>query len=398
MTKRDDHTFQRYQRLIEISRDLASTLDLDGLLRRIASNAVELSKAETASILLYDEKNDQLYFQVVTDPENETIMRGIVVPGESIAGWVARNRLPVIVPDVHKDKRFFQNVEKTLDFKTRNIIATPMITKGKLIGVLETLNKTEGIFNQEDQDTLMVLSAQAAVAIENSRLFQQADHIAELVHELRTPLTSISTIAYLLQQPDVTQEDRMNLAVTVQEEASRLTRLTTNFLDVARLESGRAIFTPTKVDLREILKECVEINAPKATEKKIQIMVDLAKDLPLIEADRDKLKQVVLNLLSNAIKYNREQGNIFIRAFPNDTYLVLTVEDTGFGIPDDEIPLLFTKFFRSQHLERKAEGTGLGLSISKFIIDSHGGKIQQRAKSMKAPSSLSPCRSNIVND
>ena len=380
MTKRDDHTFQRYQRLIEISRDLASTLDLDGLLRRIASNAVELSKAETASILLYDEKNDQLYFQVVTDPENETIMRGIVVPGESIAGWVARNRLPVIVPDVHKDKRFFQNVEKTLDFKTRNIIATPMITKGKLIGVLETLNKTEGIFNQEDQDTLMVLSAQAAVAIENSRLFQQADHIAELVHELRTPLTSISTIAYLLQQPDVTQEDRMNLAVTVQEEASRLTRLTTNFLDVARLESGRAIFTPTKVDLREILKECVEINAPKATEKKIQIMVDLAKDLPLIEADRDKLKQVVLNLLSNAIKYNREQGNIFIRAFPNDTYLVLTVEDTGFGIPDDEIPLLFTKFFRSQHLERKAEGTGLGLSISKFIIDSHGGKIHAKSK------------------
>ena len=380
MNSIDDHTFQRYQRLIEISRDLASTLDLDGLLRRIAANAVELSKAETASILLYDEKNDQLYFQVVTDPENESIMRGIVVPGESIAGWVCRNRQPVIVPDVHKDNRFFQNVEKTLDFKTRNIIATPMITKGKLIGVLETLNKTEGIFNQEDQDTLMVLSAQAAVAIENSRLFQQADHIAELVHELRTPLTSISTISYLLQQPTVSNDDRMNLAITIQQEASRLTRLTTNFLDVARLESGRAIFTPTKVDLREILKECVEINSPKANEKHIQIMIDLAKDLPLIEADRDKLKQVLLNLLNNAIKYNREQGSIFVRAYPDDTYLILTVEDTGYGIPDDELPLLFTKFFRSQHLERKAEGTGLGLSISKFIIDSHGGKIYAKSK------------------
>ena len=380
MNATDDLTFQRYQRLIEISRDLASTLDLDGLLRRIASNAVELSKAETASILLYDEKNDQLYFQVVTDPENETIMRGIVVPGESIAGWVCRNRQPVIVPDVHKDNRFFQNVEKTLDFKTRNIIATPMITKGKLIGVLETLNKTEGVFNQEDQDTLMVLSAQAAVAIENSRLFQQADHIAELVHELRTPLTSISTISYLLQQPTVSDEDRMNLAVTIQQEASRLTRLTTNFLDVARLESGRAIFTPTKVNLREILKECVEINSPKANEKQIQIMIDLAKDLPLIEADRDKLKQVILNLLNNAIKYNREQGSIFVRAYPDETYLILTVEDTGYGIPEDELPLLFTKFFRSQHLERKAEGTGLGLSISKFIIDSHGGKIYAKSK------------------
>lgn len=375
-----DNTFQRYQRLIEISRDLASTLDLDDLLRRIASNAVELSKAQTASILLYDEKNDQLYFQVVTDPENETIMRGIVVPGESIAGWVCRNRLPLIVPDVHKDQRFFKNVEKTLDFKTRNIIATPMITKNKLIGVLEVLNKIESNFTQEDQDTLMVLSAQAAVAIENSRLFQQADHIAELVHELRTPLTSISTISYLLQQPEVSDEERMDLAVTIQEEATRLTRLTTNFLDVARLESGRAIFHPSKVDMRELLKECVEINTPKAAEKKIEIILDLATDLPTIEADQDKLKQVILNLLSNAIKYNREQGHIFIRAYPENNYLILSVEDTGVGIPEDELPMLFTKFFRSQNIERKAEGTGLGLSISKYIIDSHGGKIKAQSK------------------
>jgi len=371
---------KRYQRLIEISRDLASTLDLDGLLRRIASNAVELSKAETASILLYDEQNDQLYFQVVTDPENETIMRGIVVPGDSIAGWVARNRKPVIVPDVHKDNRFFQNVEKTLDFKTRNIIATPMITKGKLIGVLETLNKRDGNFNDEDQETLMVLSAQAAVAIENSRLFQQADHIAELVHELRTPLTSIRTIAYLLQQTDVTEEDRMSLAVTIQEEASRLTRLTTNFLDVARMESGRAIFTPTKLDMSELLRECVAISSHKAHEKDVQIMIDLANDLPVVEADHDKLKQVFLNLLSNAVKYNREGGSIFIRAYPSATNMLIIIEDTGFGIPEDEIPFLFTKFFRSQNLERKAEGTGLGLSISKFIIDSHGGKISAKSK------------------
>lgn len=380
MNSTENNTFQRYQRLIEISRDLASTLDLDGLLRRIASNAVELSKAQTASILLYDEKNDQLYFQVVTDPENETIMRGIVVPGESIAGWVCRNRLPLIVPDVHKDQRFFKNVEKTLDFKTRNIIATPMITKNKLIGVLEVLNKIESNFTQEDQDTLMVLSAQAAVAIENSRLFQQADHIAELVHELRTPLTSISTISYLLQQPKVSDEERMDLAVTIQEEATRLTRLTTNFLDVARLESGRAIFHPSKVDMRELLKECVEINTPKAAEKKIEIILDLATDLPTIEADQDKLKQVILNLLSNAIKYNREQGHIFIRAYPENNYLILSVEDTGVGIPEDELPMLFTKFFRSQNIERKAEGTGLGLSISKYIIDSHGGKIKAQSK------------------
>jgi signal transduction histidine kinase len=380
MNSNDEKNLQRCQRLIEISRDLASTLDLDSLLRRIAANAVELSSAETASILLYDEKNDQLYFQVVTDPENEVIMRGIVVPVESIAGWVCRNRLPLIVPDVHQDQRFFQNVEKTLDFKTRNIIAIPLVTKNKLIGVLEVLNKTIGNFTHDDQETLMVLSAQAAVAIENSRLFQQADHIAELVHELRTPLTSISTIAYLLQQSDVSEEERVNLAVTIQEEASRLTRLTTNFLDFARLESGRAIFTPTRIDVRELLKECVEINYHKAAEKKIDILLDVAPDLPFIDADRDKLKQVLLNLFSNAIKYNRKHGQIFVRSFVESHFLILTVEDTGVGIPEDDLPLLFTKFFRAQNTERKSEGTGLGLSISRYIIESHGGKITAQSE------------------
>lgn len=380
MSTSQEKAFQRYQRLIEISRDLASTLDLDSLLRRIASNAVELSNAETASILLYDEKNDQLYFQVVTDPENETIMRGIIVPGESIAGWVCRNRLPLIVPDVHQDQRFFQNVEKTLDFKTRNIIAVPLVTQNKLIGVLEVLNKHHGNFTVEDEDTLMVLSSQAAIAIENSRLFQQADHIAELVHELRTPLTSISTIAHLLQRPDVSEEERLNFAVTIQEEANRLTRLTTNFLDVARMESGRAIFHPTRIDIRELLRECIAIQSHKASEKKIDIMLDMAPELPNIEADRDKLKQVILNLLSNAIKYNHMHGQVFIRVYPQERYLRISVEDTGVGIPEDEFPRLFTKFFRSQNTERQTEGTGLGLSISKYIIDSHGGKIEAQSQ------------------
>src|SRR5512146_617392 len=99
-------TLQAYQRLVEIARDLASTLDLDTLLKRIVRLAADLNMAEEASILLYEAKKQQLFFQSSTDQDNAAKMKGIVIPAESIAGWVALNRQPVIVTDVHRDSRF----------------------------------------------------------------------------------------------------------------------------------------------------------------------------------------------------------------------------------------------------------------------------------------------------
>jgi GAF domain-containing protein len=111
-------TVRAYQRLIEVANDLASTLELDTLLKRIVTLAADLNDAEQASILLYEPKKQQLYFQASTDQENAAQLRGITVPAESIAGWVAINRQPVIVTDVSQDTRFFRNIEKMVHFTT----------------------------------------------------------------------------------------------------------------------------------------------------------------------------------------------------------------------------------------------------------------------------------------
>jgi GAF domain-containing protein len=158
---------ERYQRLIEISRGLASTLDLDVLLDRIVHAAADLSNASEASILLYDEAKGELVFQAAT---NKPQVKGLSVPvGGSIAGWIISNREPIIIADVLKDERYFRNIEKASKVTTQSLLGVPLVTKNKVIGALEAINKKNGGFTSEDQEILMTLGAQAAIAIQNTR-------------------------------------------------------------------------------------------------------------------------------------------------------------------------------------------------------------------------------------
>lgn len=369
-----------YHRLIEIARDLASTLDLDILLSRIVHAAAEISGAEAASILLYDDTSRQLYFQVSTNID-ESMRRGLVVPLEgSIAGWIVNNRKPVRIVNAHEDPRFFSNIEATTGFPTESMLGIPLITKNKIVGVLEALNKHKGKFTDTDESMLLVLGAQAAVAIENARLFQQSDLVSEFVHELRTPLSSLSTATYLLMRPEMSQDQRDQIINNIHNETMRLNALASAFLDLARLESGRVQFRKSVFSLADLMYECKDIMASKAIEDNIQLRVESPEELPLLEADRDKMKQVLLNLLSNAIKYNRPNGTVMLRAEVRENEIGIFVQDTGIGIPDEALPHLFQKFYRVREHEARASGTGLGLSICKEIVHAHGGRIEVKSK------------------
>jgi signal transduction histidine kinase len=368
----------RYKRLIEISRDLASTLDLDPLLDRILAAARDISGAEVASILLYDSAARQLYFQAATNMD--PMMRGIVVPMDSIAGWVVTNRKPVRIDDVHKDTRYFKNVAQTLSLDTKSIIGVPLITKDKVIGAMEVLNKEQGEFNDIDEDLLSVLGAQAAVAIENTRLFQQSDLIAEFVHELRTPLASLSTATYLLLRPEISHEQSDQIITSIHSETLRLNELASSFLDLARLESGRVQFQKSSFLVLPLFEECKIVMQPKADETRVAIELVVPFDMPSVEGDRDKLKRVILNLISNAIKYNRPDGKVTVSAAMDDKTWQISVADTGYGIPEDAMTNLFQKFYRVKGMEAKVGGTGLGLSICKQIILGHGGRMEVKSK------------------
>lgn len=369
-----------YVRLIDIARDLASTLDLDVLLDRIVKAAADITSAEAASILLYDNTSRQLYFQVATNIDEPTL-RGLVVPLEgSIAGWIVTHCKPVRIDNAHKDPRHFGNIEQSTGFLTHSLLGIPLVTKNKVVGVLEVLNKHEGQFSTGDENLLSVLGAQAAVAIENARLFQQSDLISEFVHELRTPLASLSTATYLLLRPEMSREQQEQIVNNIHNETLRLNSLASSFLDLARLESGRVQFRKSAFDIADLLYECRDVMTSKAEEEHIQIVIEEPEGSTLLEADRDKIKQVVLNLLSNAIKYNRPNGSIILKTEAIENNLRLSVQDTGVGIPDDALAHVFEKFYRVREHETRTTGTGLGLSICKQIIQGHGGTIEVKSK------------------
>lgn len=366
---------ERYQRLLELSQDLSSTLDLDSLLNQIVEAAAELCNAEAASILLYDQLKEQLYFRASSNLE-KPLMSELVVPvSGSIAGWIITNRHPVIITDAEEDPRHFGGIGTITQVETKSLLGVPLLRKERAVGVLEAINKLSGEFTVEDKDLLMALGAQAAIAIENARLFQQFDLISEFVHEIRTPLASLTAAAYILMRPEISEERRAHIIQTMQLEINRLSDMASSFLDLARLESGRARFQFAPVDIGEILEECSIVFKGKFEEKKQEFSL-ITPDNPVrVSADRDKLKQVVLNLLSNANKYTPQGGKITLESLSTYDEIIIKVGDNGRGIPAQYLPHLTEKFYRVPSSESDTQGTGLGLFICKHIIDAHGGKI-----------------------
>ncbi|HLY28861.1 MAG TPA: GAF domain-containing sensor histidine kinase [Aggregatilineales bacterium] len=368
----------RYERLMEISQQLNSTLDLGTLLGRIIKAATELTDTEGASILLIDQTTGELRFEAASDMSLGA-MEAIVVPLEgSLAGWVVQHGQPVLVEDTRNEPRFFRRVDDTVGNSTRNLLGVPMIAHNKIIGVVEAINKREGYhWSDDDVDTLTTLAAQAAVAIENARLFQQSDFIAEMVHELRTPLAALKASTTLLLRPDLPDQRRTQIITTMESETERLTHLTTDFLDLARLESGRARLETSVYNLADLVRESVDVVRNQATERNVTVIVE-CEDNVMLNSDRGKVKQVLLNLLTNGIKYNKDKGEIHISSTPSEgdnkePQMRIDVRDTGRGMSEEAQKHMFEKFYRVPDTAGFTQGTGLGLVIAKRIVQAHGG-------------------------
>ncbi len=361
------------QRLIEIAIKLSSTLELKQLLHLVTQSVIELTETEVASILLMDSQTGELHFLAAT---NDTRVHSMVVPLDSIAGWIVLHGQPLILEDVQSDPRFYPGIDDVLGFHTRSLLGVPLMNKGKVIGALEALNKrSRAPFTPTDVALLQAFASQAAVAIENARLFQQSDLIAEILHEFKTPLMSIIAASELLQQNEFPQETQSELVGIVYQESLRLGQMTRDFLDWAHLESGRMHLAQEPVELDALLQEVIQTTQSGAANMGVAVTKLLPKPSPTLMGDRERLRQVLLNLVSNAIKYNVRGGRVEIAIRQQDEALLIIVSDTGRGIPAEHLPYLFERFYRVPGNE-KIEGSGLGLSIAQKIVQEHGGQIE----------------------
>jgi signal transduction histidine kinase len=367
----------RLEMLLKISRALNSTHELNALLQSITEVATELTETEAASILLLDKKTGELYFEAATGEKQADIERIVVPLKGSIAGWVALNGQPLVIDKAEEDNRHYREVDRLLSFETRSILGVPLKVKNETIGVLEVLNKHHDAgFTGDDVYTLNTLASQAAVAIENARLFEQSDQLADVIHEMRSPLASIVGFSQLLLiKPNPSKEEIRGGLESINREATRLSQMINDFLDLTQLESGRIRMENKGVNLHTLAQEVVELFYPQTLEENISLSLKADTHIPDIIGDANRLKQVIVNLVDNAIKYVPTGGEVEVILACNDVRVRLSVRDSGSGIAPDDLELIFNKFYRVEGDEDGVTGSGLGLPIAKKIIEAHGGDI-----------------------
>jgi len=207
----------------------------------------------------------------------------------------------------------------------------------------------------------------------------KSDFVSNVSHELRTPLSSIKAYMEMLIDGEADNEQTRNEFYNViQSEANRLSRLIDNILNINRIESGIVKVQREQVALPSVIKEALDILQPQARGKNIELIEVPAPLYFQVFADRDMILQVALNLIGNAIKYTPEDGQITVSLHVDEhgQSATVTVSDTGLGIPEEDLPHVFDKFYRVNDHKKVAKGTGLGLNLVKHVIETvHGGQV-----------------------
>ncbi len=380
---------QQLLRLVELSMILNSTLDLDELLHTITATATELLDCEAASILLYDEKNPRLYFAAATG-SNPSQLAEIPVPMEgSIAGTIFRTNQPLILNDVAHDPRHFSQVSDQIQFKTKTLLGVPMPIKDRIVGVLEAVNKRDGIFTDRDVTILSVTAAHAAIAINNARMLKTTQQALEKVretnsiksnflslasHELRTPLGIIIGYATFLQEE--AKGELSDHAQQVLNAASQMKSLLDQMNNLTLLQADEMDMENQKISIQDILYMACDEIMYSAARRNMALTYAFGEEPIYVNVDPEKTRIAIVNLLNNAIRFSPEGGQIVIGATEQGKHVTAWVQDHGMGIPIDKLQKVFEEFYQIEPPNtRRHGGLGIGLTIAKGIIEVQGGTI-----------------------
>jgi two-component system, OmpR family, phosphate regulon sensor histidine kinase PhoR len=238
-----------------------------------------------------------------------------------------------------------------------------------------SITPVRGYADAEEKTMLVFHDVTRLKKLERMRV----DFVANVTHEIKTPLTAILGFVETLQEGAIEDpETAKKFLSTIARHAERLNRLVEDLLTISNVELGEMHFSFESVALSGIVQSVLNMIQPKAREKKIEIISEIPEELPLIQADRDRLSQILINVLDNAVKFTPEGGSVQISAArAGEAEVVMRITDTGIGIPRDEVPRLGERFYRvDKTRSRELGGTGLGLSIVKHLILVHKGRME----------------------
>jgi signal transduction histidine kinase/FixJ family two-component response regulator len=373
------------RKLYEVGNEVSANLELAPRLQLVCTKAAELVGAPVVVVYL-------------RNPETETLFVGaghgaeLAAHDEDAARFaLAERSFGLLAPEPRAVRRSLAASEAPFtlpglaEVTVSTLLALPLTTEAKTIGVLVLANKPEG-FSADDEAFLALYASQAAIAVVNSQLYEhmksldrlKSEFVAVVSHEIRTPLTSVKGAIELLSDDRYfhNNEQQAKLLTIGHANAERLLVLINDILDFSKLESESMPMNIERQRLEPVVQQAAHHMRTMLEERHLQLELQLAPDLPDLMLDSIRLAQVLTNLLSNAAKFSPPQARIEIMAEPLDGVVRIGVRDHGEGIAPADLPKLFRKFSQvDSSATRKAGGTGLGLVICKGIIEKHGGKI-----------------------
>jgi predicted ATPase/nitrogen-specific signal transduction histidine kinase/DNA-binding NarL/FixJ family response regulator/tRNA A-37 threonylcarbamoyl transferase component Bud32 len=423
--------------VMKAAQALSGEIVLGNLLTTLMQILLENAGAETGVLIL--EKAGKLFIEATgrVDQEKITVQQSIAVEMSqlplSIINYVRQTQENVVLNNATSEG-IFTTDDYILNHQPKSVLCAPIVHQGKLIGILYLENNlTAGAFTSERVEVLQLLSSQAAISIENARLYtdledantnlkrsheqladysktleakveertiqlrqevrdrQRAEEIAQsanrakseflanMSHELRTPLNGILGYTQISQKDRALSEQQKNRIAIIHQCGEHLLTLINDVLDLSKIEARKMELYPRELHFEEFLQSITEICKIKAEQKGISLIYQPLSSLPkVIRADDNRLRQVVLNLLGNAVKFT-ETGAIAFKVGYHEQKIRFQVEDSGVGIAPDQVDEIFKPFQQVGENSLKTEGTGLGLAISRQLIGMMGGRLQVKS-------------------
>ncbi len=383
---------------------LMETLDVDEILRLVLEGVIKNIGFDRARLYLINEKRNVLECKMAVGVDVEKI-KGIELPLKPEVSVVSRSvieKKPYVIPDAMNDPRVNPVLKEK--FNLHSLVVIPLLAKEKALGAIAADHIEPGKkLTQETLNSVMAVAQQAGLAIQNASMYQELKHFSQkmeekiqkttadlrkaeaqlvrseklaalgqlaagIAHEIRNPLTSINILIHsLVEKLPSNHTQRQDLQV-IQEEIHRINEIVDQFLRFAK----PALPVFQKTEILSIFEEILQLLRPQIEKQQIVVQKNF-QALPLVQIDREQIKQALLNLLLNAIQAMPQGGRLTLsgRNSADGQWIELSVQDTGVGISEEDMKKLFDPFFST-----KEGGMGLGLSITHRIIDQHHGKIE----------------------
>ncbi len=386
--RRQETIFRETTHLYQLAQELTKIQSEKNLLQSILECTVKTLTADAGSIFMYvPEKHELVSMAAIGHKHN---MEMEIKVGEKVVGWVAEKQQPLLI------QNGFRNQPQFKDFPVRREIVSsmiaPLMNQDALLGVVcldRFVNQTDYEFTHHDLESLQFFALHATLIVTTLRQHQalkqldelKSEFIANVSHELRTPLMAITGAVELLNSSasvNASIEKTKMFHELINRNADRMGRLVNELLDYSRIETKRLKLHTSTFDLKALIDESLQDFELSAKEKRITLSADCPCPVTAVYADRERVKQLVTNLINNAIKFTPEEGAITVNYKDDDKeHILITVADTGIGIPEDQLGKIFDKFYQVDgSAERQHAGFGLGLAIVKSIVEAHNGTIR----------------------